>query len=894
MIQALETLQQHNQWVAWKFEQRNGKQTKVPKNPRTGGNAQSKNPDTWASYQAANDAIENFGFDGVGFVFSELDDFCGIDLDDCLNPQTGQLASWAAAVVATMNSYTEISPSGHGLKIFFRGTTPGNRRRDDIEIYNSLRYFTVTGEHWAGSPTTINERTAQAAAVYAQYFPEQEKPPAAEPNRPALDLDDETILAKARSSANGQKFTRLMDGDTTGYHSRSEAHLALCNILAFWAGGQADQVERLFKQSAFYTEYAEKWDRKHSGDGRTYGQMTIDKALASTTTYYQPPKNGRNGTHAQRPVEATIETDPDEPDIEEPGYVPFYSVENGRTLYTTFKTVGGEIMPVRQVVAPFECHIKEKLTIFDEHDQNVVYALAGIKGKHPFTAKVTADEWADSKKLVSAILRYLPGKPPDTNPNLRNHWGPAISALTDETMMKEIKAIPSTGWTPDGKAFVMPSGGVGVGYVCQMDQSMEYELAHFGLGRQDEAHNRGALATLLSLDRVYKRAVVYTLLAHAFLPPLLRWVGDEARYLYHIHADTGSFKTELGKIIMGLYGPLGTAGITYKWSNTPYGAESRAYSLKDCLMLLDDLKPGTISEVDKGKWVAFVQAAVDALGRKRATITGKAATSLPPRAIILSTGEAIPEAGEASYTARMILAQLDKQPEGRNHTLDRIKSRVQDLSGLMYAYIEWLLAGNGQGAVDEYKKLQSAGIATSHTRLAANFASNRLGAVMFAKFCLDKNYMTPRIAEIFLKQHLAGLESIIRTTDLKAHAERYSQRFMAALQDALSTGFAKLSDSMVERRVGWEDDQYIYLLSGSKEIVDQWLRQSGQTTINISKKDLRKQLHSDALSYSTPARIAAGQYDYQALDPATGSKQMIIAIFKENVDFNSQNGGGGA
>lgn len=878
---AIQTLKQHHHWVGWKVEKRNGKQTKIPKNPRTGDNASSTNPETWTSYEAALESIEKFGFDGIGFVFSTDFDFCGIDLDNCLDPDTGQLQDWAALVVEQMDSYTEISPSGRGLKIFFRGSLPANgRKQSGIEMYQDGRYFTVTGEHWAASPTTINERTTQATAIYEQFFSQPQNDPPAPPPRPQITLDDQTIIEKAQRAANGDKFRSLWQGDVSGYHSRSEAHLALCNILAFWTGGDGERIDRLFRQSAFYTEYADKWDERHNSNGLTYGQMTIAKALESTHTFYSPP--AANG-HTQQPKDSQMdESEQDDPDPDNQ-YIPTYSAENGQMIYTYFKTVSGDIVPVKKHVAPFECYIKEKLTIFDEFDQHVVYTLQGQKGRIKFTAKVTADDWADPKKLVSCILRYLPGKPPDTDPTLRKHWGPAISALTDERQMQEIKAIPSTGWSPDGKAFVMPTGGVGSGYICQLDPGIEPELQFFGLKKQSTDENRQALAALLALTGVYRRSVIYTLIAHAFLPPLLRFVGDEARYLYHIHADTGSLKTELAKLIMGLYGCTGSQGITYKWTNTPYGAESRAYALKDCLMLIDDLKPGTVNEVDKAKWVAFVQAAVDAMGRKRATISGRAAASLPPRALILSTGEAIPEAGEASYTARMLLAELNRQPEGRNKLLDQIKTKAPLFSGLMFDYVQWLLQGAGQGALEEYRALQSRlNITTQHARIAANFASNRLGAVMFVKFCQARRYLGQRAATVFLDKHLAGLNEIVKQTDNKAHSERYSQRFIAALKDALDTGFCRLSDSACDRRAGWEDEQYIYLLSGAKEIVDQWLRQSGQTPINISKKDLRKQLFDDGLSYSTTTRIEMGRYDYQAVDPANDSRPMVTAIFRDN------------
>lgn len=443
-----------------------------------------------------------------------------------------------------------------------------------------------------------------------------------------------------------------------------------------------------------------------------------------------------------------------------------------------------------------------------------------------------------------------------------------------------------TGWAPDGKAFVLPGGAIGTGYTCQIDKAIEPELRNFQLQERTEPELRTAMVGLLSLLKIYKPAVIYTLIAHAFLPPLLKYVGDDARYMYHIHAETGSLKTELAKLIMALYGPLGTSAITYKWSNTPYGAESRAHALKDCLMLIDDLKPGAIPENDKSKWVAFVQAAVDAMGRKRATMSGRAAVSLPPRALLLSTGETVPEAGEESYTARMLLGELDKRPanEGRCTRLDDIKTVAAPLfSGLMYAYIKWLLDGNGHGAMEEYKKLQLDGAKTKHQRLANNVASNKLGALMFCKFCVDTGLFTDRMSDIFITGHTKGLEAVLDHTAQRAHEERYSQRFVNALRDAIETGYCKLSDLADDRRVGWAEDNYIFILNGAKEIVDQWLRSSGQSPINIAKPDLRRQLYNDGLSNSTAARVRAGQYDYQAIDPVTQARPMVIALYKAKI-----------
>ena len=90
----------------------------------------------------------------------------------------------------------------------------------------------------------------------------------------SLTAEDRSLLKKARAAANGPKFTRLWDGDWEEYDSQSEADLALCSILAFWAGPDADRVDRLFRHSSLFRD---KWDEAR-GD-QTYGEKTIALAM---------------------------------------------------------------------------------------------------------------------------------------------------------------------------------------------------------------------------------------------------------------------------------------------------------------------------------------------------------------------------------------------------------------------------------------------------------------------------------------------------------------------------------------------------------------------------------------------------------------------------------------
>jgi hypothetical protein len=102
-------------------------------------------------------------------------------------------------------------------------------------------------------------------------------------------MTDEEILGKIRGAANAPKFVDLYDdGNIKTHHTgdASGADLGLMGMLAFYTQDPA-QLDRLFRRSALMRP---KWDEKHSRDGKTYGQMTIDKALADIRETYTPPR----------------------------------------------------------------------------------------------------------------------------------------------------------------------------------------------------------------------------------------------------------------------------------------------------------------------------------------------------------------------------------------------------------------------------------------------------------------------------------------------------------------------------------------------------------------------------------------------------------------------------
>jgi hypothetical protein len=260
----------------------------VPKSPHTGQNGSSTNPDHWARFDQAVAAQHKHNFDGIGFALDHSRvPLVGIDLDHCI--VDGQLTPLAREIVDTVNAYCEVTPSGAGLRIFAIADLPPGKRKHTgkgVEMYDSARYLTVTGNHLAGTPTTIEHRADEVHKAYRLVFGDPEPlPPPPTPVQPT-NLDDMQLLQVAMSARNGDKFTELWNGNWqgNGWNSQSDADLALCNLLAFYTGKDAHRMDGLFRQSGLMRD---KWDRRTGNT--TYGRMTIERAIADTREVYTGP-----------------------------------------------------------------------------------------------------------------------------------------------------------------------------------------------------------------------------------------------------------------------------------------------------------------------------------------------------------------------------------------------------------------------------------------------------------------------------------------------------------------------------------------------------------------------------------------------------------------------------
>nr|MBR4281389.1 DUF3987 domain-containing protein [Clostridia bacterium] len=297
-------------FCCWRYEERNGKQTKVPYNPRTGERAKSNDPQSFADYLTASCASHQYDGMGLG-IFNGI---CAIDLDHCIDAE-GNYSQTAAEIIAMMHSYTELSPSGTGVHILFRAEGfryNTNRyfimnRQAGIEVYvagATNKYVTITGQSCAAYE--FGDRSDELQQVLERFMVRSQPAATNAINAVNSPLTTDQLLEKAFSSRRGEAIRRLWSGDTTGYPSHSEADQALCSHLAFWTGRDAGMMDAMFRQSGLMRD---KWDRKQAGS--TYGQITIQTAIRNCTEVYTP-----KGQRQVQPTPAPVV------EAEEPKFLP--------------------------------------------------------------------------------------------------------------------------------------------------------------------------------------------------------------------------------------------------------------------------------------------------------------------------------------------------------------------------------------------------------------------------------------------------------------------------------------------------------------------------------------------------------------------------------------------
>ena len=232
----------------------------MPKSPQTGRILKGPMAEWGCSFEDAVKALNKFGFDGLTLVMDENNPFCVVDIDSCV--VNGEVNGIAKQIIDQIDSYTELSKSKTGIHILVENTDDNKIvfKKNDIEVYTHNHTMSITGD--------VFQKRKKLNKVNMQEVLKTTIKPITE------DID---IVRKISD----ERIKKLWAGDwKNDYDTQSEADMAFVSLLAKHVNNDRVKLDRLFRASGLYRI---KWDRS-VGNGKTYGQMTIEKAVPAGDT----------------------------------------------------------------------------------------------------------------------------------------------------------------------------------------------------------------------------------------------------------------------------------------------------------------------------------------------------------------------------------------------------------------------------------------------------------------------------------------------------------------------------------------------------------------------------------------------------------------------------------
>ena len=244
----LHGMKEFPQWVGWQYGQpkRGQKPKKIPVDPDTGIWLSWKDPSTWLFYEQARRHAKLKGLDGYGFVTTAEDEYSFIDIDGCFDPQTKTITKgWVERLVKHIGSYTEISPSGTGLRIIVKGNLDRFKPqiKDHYYLWEGHRLEVFDRDHFV----TITENVFLRVPIRkAQPFIESLVPADSSANRrnntadPSYPSDNHPIgnFREVRKYVVGVMMTHDIDPGPIPEHYRKTTLLSHGGIL--WKNGMAE------------------------------------------------------------------------------------------------------------------------------------------------------------------------------------------------------------------------------------------------------------------------------------------------------------------------------------------------------------------------------------------------------------------------------------------------------------------------------------------------------------------------------------------------------------------------------------------------------------------------------------------------------------------------------
>ena len=655
-------------WVCWRFVERDGRKTKMPVDAKTGKMASSTDPATWSTFDGAVRAATKLRCSGVGFVFGPDRAYTGLDLDHVL--RDGMLDDGYRWVVDEAHTYTEVSPSGDGLHLIFRGSKPEGAercRKGPVEMYDHDRFFTVTGNVYEGHGA-VSANPAVVERAYRTWIDPERKVV----SQPTLDqavceqragaLSDSELIERMCSSRSGDAVRALLAGDKSAQGGdASAADMALCSHLAFWCAGDEEQMDRIFRTSGLMRG---KWDSRRGGT--TYGRQTIQRAVAGATEFYRPGKRNEVSTStvardknvcstATRQQPQGVFSQPQEPTadpFDEPPSVEGWQVDERGRLWTVDRD--GELRNSVTSTAPW---IACDLVDLDSGDVRALVRVGTPGGVRE--RALDRDVLLNQSRVISALA------PLGANVSSSNAKE-VVRYLTDcERRMgwarPRLRSVTHMGWADGPLGAFMPYDAGAIRFDPSPDEAVKARpfMAPAGTLEQWVAGVSGARAASMAFR---------CMMAASFASPLVALLNVQT-FIVYLWGRSRSGKTPTLKAAGSVWGDPSEGADSYfrTFADTPKSIVRAAALLHDVPVIVDELQSKGSPGGQAGKRMIVEDLLYSlSLGHERGALNSDRTMMHAGswRALTLATGE-IPIVGDATQQgAANRTLELNAEPFG--------------------------------------------------------------------------------------------------------------------------------------------------------------------------------------------------------------------------------------
>ena len=451
--------------------------------------------------------------------------------------------------------------------------------------------------------------------------------------------------------------------------------------------------------------------------------------------------------------------------------------ENGRVKFTT--------------LANFNARIVRDLILDDGEEQRREFGLEAEVGGQKFVFVVPAAEFG----RMGWVLRQL-GPQAIIYPGQLQHARAAIQCLSGSIQQERI--FTHLGWRKHNGHWIylhargaVGAQGAGSDLRVELPAALQHYQVHPPANPQEQ---ESAVRESLRCLSVAPEWISFPLLAGVYRAAL-----GKVDFSLFVAGQTGVFKSALAALCQQHFGAaMDGRGLPTNFASTGNALQELAFHAKDALLVVDDFAPTGRGDHDlQNKAEGLFRAMGNHQGRNRLSGIGRLNTPRPPRALILATGEEVPQ--RQSIRARLLVLNLRPREVDRA-TLSQCQRAGQEgqLAASMAAYLNWI-AGNYE-EVDRrlearvYEIRKEGNGREVHARLPSTLAELQAGWEIFLDFALEANAINAAEKQDLAARNERALAQLCTIQAAYQSASDPARRFVALLHGALACGHANVAD----------------------------------------------------------------------------------------------------